>query len=110
MIHIVQCLCPSRHCIMAALYDPNDETRGVMYDPQDETRAGGIPAVRAAIDLAIAAKTIDPWCGICKAKSDTWRYEDSPTLWRTMAEALPAAKALEAANRATAAFLKTGRN
>jgi hypothetical protein len=107
VIHIVQCLCPSRHCILASLYDPRDEAITLQLQNR---RCDSTQILRETVEASIAAGAVNPWCGICKAKIGTWRYEDSPTYWRTMAEALKGAKAVEEAQRITREFLEAGRN
>ena len=63
--HLLQVLCgPARHAIVALAYDPASEgIRGT----EDAIRA-----VLSQIDELIAARRIDPWCGICHAPRSAW--------------------------------------
>jgi hypothetical protein len=104
MIHIVQLLCPSRHCIVAAAYDPADAAgTGPLPRP-----LGGEDLLRAQFDQLVAAKAINPWCGICGSKTLT--YEDRATRFETMAEATPAIRASEEAQRQTREFIERSRH
>jgi hypothetical protein len=47
---------------------------------------------------------LNPWCVLCRAPRDSWVFELAPTVWSSMAEALPALRAAEAAQRVTAAI------
>jgi hypothetical protein len=77
MIHIVQCLCPDRHCVIAVAYD-DAETSGEEAQRQ----------LQALLKNAVDQRVLNPWCGICLS----WDlyYEDSVTRFRTMEEAKPA--------------------
>jgi len=88
MVHIVQCLCPSRHCIMAISYDPAGP------NSQIKTPEEGIETLKRMVDTAINGLLVDPWCGICKSR--TFSYEDGETRWRTLEEARPYLEASEA--------------
>jgi hypothetical protein len=77
-VRIVQMLCPSRHCITATAYESPDG------EPMPEIT----DRLRRQTEQLIE-KGINPWCGICQAKEPTWNCEDRPTLYATMAEALP---------------------
>lgn len=92
MIRLTQCLCPSRHAIMAVFYD---------------TDAPG-PALRDVVTLMIAEDLINPWCGICHSRE--FHYEDAATAFGSMEEATAAAKVLEEANMRSGKFLQSGRN
>jgi hypothetical protein len=71
-VHIVQLLCPSRHCIMA-----------VGYHPDNGSSAEAIEMLRGVIEKL----KLNPWCGICG--SPDLKFEDSPTVFDTMIEAAP---------------------
>jgi hypothetical protein len=97
-VWIAQCLCPQRHAIIA--------TAG-----EAEGRAGAERYVVGPLKFRVAsllrAKTLNPWCGICRAQARTWRYELARTAFATMAEAMPALKENEDKQRLTAALLMT---
>lgn len=78
MIHIVQCLCPDRHCIMAVAYDD-----AVTDGEEAQRKLQGV--IKQAVD---AGGVINPWCGICQSRD--FYYEDGVTRFRTMEEAMPA--------------------
>lgn len=77
MIHIVQCLCPDRHCVIAVAYD-DAETSGEEAQRQ----------LQALLKNAVDQRVINPWCGICQSRD--FYYEDGVTRFRTMEEAMPA--------------------
>ena len=86
MIHLIQCLCPSRHAIFATAYDPADM-------PDDVALA----TTQATIEGWLARQVILPTCGICGSSS--WHYEQRRTRFRTMEEANVELRKLETANR-----------
>lgn len=76
-LHIIQLLCPKRHCIIATVYEIE-------------------PGVDDAIALSrfreqwIAMTTTggyNPWCGICGSHDLT--FETANTRWDTLEEARP---------------------
>jgi hypothetical protein len=77
-VWIAQCLCPSRHCIAALI--------GVFPHEAAATRGLAIP-LRERITSMEEAGTMNPWCGICGARSASWRVEVGRTPYRSMAEA-----------------------
>lgn len=79
-VWIAQCLCPQRHAILAA-------AREVEERPGAEI--GLIEPLRTQIKMLVGSKTINPWCGLCKAPIESWRYELNRTPYTTMAEAQP---------------------
>ena len=81
-VRIVQLLCPQRHCIVASLYDPEENTSKTIMDFLDVQRT-----------------SLDPWCGICKSRN--LQYEDRPTVFKTMEEAMPFVQAEQLKNLAT---------
>lgn len=95
VVWIAQCLCPDRHCILA-----NAGTGG--------NGANGGAVIEAALGLAIATMLrkgeLNPWCGLCHAKAETWRLETRRTRFATMAEAMPELRRLEAEQVATSAI------
>ena len=66
MIHILQVLCPKRHCLFALSYD-DEEIRAL--------------AVEADARRLLASGLIDPWCGICGSRHI--HCEDGRTRFRT---------------------------
>lgn len=60
--HIVQCLCPQRHCILAYAY------QGI---PDEEA----VQELKHGIAVYIETAVFDPFCAICGAKQETWFYE-----------------------------------
>jgi hypothetical protein len=95
-VWICQCLCPQRHCILATAGEVDDGETG--FPEKSQT------TLRSAIGDMIAAKAINPWCGLCHATRDTWTYEARRTRYRTMQEAQPEFKRLEAEQAAVAAL------
>ena len=78
-VWICQCICPNRHCIAALA--------GEHEGPRDANEMIGI--LRDQMAEFTKAKTINPWCGICKAKADTWQYDLGRTPFRSLEEAKP---------------------
>lgn len=95
-VWIAQCLCPSRHCILATAFD--EAVTSVLT-----AKAG----LAVAVDYAIGAGEIDPWCGICR--SPAWTIEAAPTPWRSLQEAEPHLRATEQDNLRTRDYLKAER-
>jgi hypothetical protein len=85
MIHIIQLLCPQRHCIYAVAYDVEEM-------PDDVALA----MFQLQFDKWVDEKVLNRECGICK--STKLEYETRRTKYKTIAEAEPALKAAEAAN------------
>lgn len=82
-VMLAQCLCPQRHCILAAASET--ETADTMTHK-----------LRAQIRHWLVSDVINPWCGLCGAPRETWTYEVGRTRYRTMAEAAPALRQMEA--------------
>jgi hypothetical protein len=95
-VWITQCLCPQRHTILAGAGEARDFEHAVREyeDP-----------LRQQLSDAISSGVMNPWCGLCHAGIDTWRYETARTRFRTLAEALPALKAIEAKQIITASVM-----
>ena len=85
-VWITQCLCPQRHCILATAGEASGRT-----EAEAKVKA---PLVEQVADL-LATRELYPWCGLCGARSGTWRYELDRTRWRTMAEAFSELKDCE---------------
>lgn len=92
-VWIAQCLCPARHCILAAAGEA---------DTDEEARAL-IKPLRGSVAMFIDSRAINPWCGLCKAPADSWTYEVGRTAWASIAEATPALAASAADQQRTAA-------
>lgn len=82
MIHIIQCLCPHRHCIMA-----------IAYDSETIAPADAMLGLMVTVESAVEVKEINPWCHICQSRD--WHYEDAPTRFKTIDEAEPVLKLME---------------
>jgi hypothetical protein len=109
MVRIVQCLCPSRHCIMAIAYLPGiTSTPDVSDEDITLTEANAADHLRLMVEDAVGAGWLDPWCGICRSRD--FHYEDGRTAFQTLAEAYPVMKALEDAQRRTREFMKAAKN
>jgi len=93
-VWIAQCLCPDRHAILAASGEADSEPAAM------STIAWPL---REAIEAALHTGVLNPWCGLCKAGSETWRYEVGRTRYRTMAEAENPLRENEAKQAATRA-------
>jgi hypothetical protein len=72
MIHILQYLCPQRHCIVAVPYDADEVTPA---------------AAETFLFEKFNALKIRPWCGLCG--STDLRLEHGRTRFATMDEAAP---------------------
>jgi hypothetical protein len=79
-VWIAQCLCPSRHAIMANAGE---------VDNEQEAAAEIQQPLREAIEEGLKIGAMNPWCGLCHAPADSWHYEVGRTRFRSMAEALP---------------------
>jgi len=93
-VHLVQCLCPARHCLMAS---------AAQEPPGSKDEA--LEIVKATIEAAIASKRINPWCGICKAPREQWTFEVATLPGRTLDELLPEIQRQESQQIATAAAI-----
>lgn len=91
-VWICQCLCPERHCILAAVGEAESEQEA------DETVR--IPLRRKIVE-SLTARTLNPWCALCNANRATWRYELRRTKFATLAEATPDLVQLQLQNMAT---------
>jgi len=87
-VHLVQWLCPHRHCLLAGAY---------------EEGVGTFDGVVEFLQLSARKMNLNPWCAICGSRE--LRYEDAPTRWATLIEAAPHLGEIAAANADTRAFL-----
>jgi hypothetical protein len=97
MIHIAQCLCEKRHCIIAFAYDTSE-------GPPEKF----LTDLQAAVEEAVRTKALNPWCGICNSR--VFHYEDGATPFHSMEEAKPYLKAAERMNLQTRAILQGMKN
>jgi hypothetical protein len=63
-----------------------------------------IEPLREALRDAISAGVLNPWCGLCKARSETFRYETARTPYGTLEEAEPYLRRAERDQLAAAAL------
>lgn len=96
MIHIIQCLCPQRHNILAVAYD-DAKTKG------DDA----LHQLQGVIKKALDAGVLNPWCGICQSRD--WSYEDGITRFTTMEEAMPHLKQCQEDQLASRAVIDEAR-
>lgn len=92
MIHIIQCLCPARHCVLAAAYD--------------DTKTTGKDALelfQSMVLVAIDGGGLNRWCGICQSRD--WHYEDGVTRFTTLEDAKPFIEQCQADQLASRAFI-----
>jgi hypothetical protein len=88
MIHLAQILCPQRHCILAAAFDPETSAvERVIHGMFQEAKRLGL----------------NDWCGICG--SHDLSIEVARTPYPTMEEAMVEIKKVEAANITSRAAL-----
>jgi hypothetical protein len=85
-VWITQCLCPQRHCILA--------TAGAADSRSTAEATVKAPLLKAIAEMLTTGE-LNPWCGLCGARSDTWTYELARTRFRNMDEAVPGLKQLE---------------
>jgi transcriptional regulator with XRE-family HTH domain len=106
---IVQCLCgPERHALIALPYEP-----GVTLHEAGDivlTEANAASCLRIAVDVAIQARVLNPWCEICRAPRRQWIFEDAALAFKSLEEALPHLKACAEAQQETRRMLRDGRN
>jgi hypothetical protein len=91
-VWIAQCLCAQRHCIMALAF--NEAITSVNLAKAN---------LAAAVQTAVNAGELDPWCGLCR--SPDWDVEAGPTPFRTLVEAEPHLREIERRNLASRDYL-----
>ena len=102
-VWIAQCLCPERHCILAAVDVAEDRRAAVMRISEP---------LRKAVHEGVSSGVMNPWCGLCGARRETWSIDLGRTAWSTLEEALPMIRQLEqqqAVTRALYGDLQRGR-
>lgn len=111
MIRIVQCLCPQRHAILAIAYEPGITAAQEDFGGTDDitlTEENAADYLRSMVEGLVKRQSLNPWCGVCHSRQFT--YEDRPTRFATMREAIPELQRLEDAQQRTRVFFDAGRN
>lgn len=85
-VWIAQCLCPQRHCILAAA--------GAAEDARDAEEHIANP-LRTRMAGLLKSGAINAWCGLCHSPADSWRYEIGSTRFASMEEAAEALRRSE---------------
>lgn len=91
-VWIAQCLCPQRHAILAVA--------DVAATAAEANKI--VTALHKQVEGMLNG-ALNPWCGLCGARNDTWHIEVGRTQWRTLEEALPHIRAEEIKQSATRA-------
>ncbi len=97
-VRIVQVLCPSRHCILATAYE----------SPHGEAMLEVTSNLQRQVALLIEKGSLNPWCGICRSRQ--WTYEDEPTIFATMAAAMPHLQAASDRQQSVREYLRASRS
>ena len=92
-VHVLQVLCPRRHCLFALAYEEEKQTAA---------------EARRIAEEAFAAGVLNRWCGICQSRDI--RFEIGKTRFANMAEATPALAECEAQQLAARQHLESKRN
>jgi len=87
-VHIVQLLCPSRHCIIMNAWEEGNGTE------QEAT---------AALKLVTVQLNLNPYCGICGSRD--LKYECQGTKFNSLKEAAPSLVAIQHAEMDSRAIL-----
>lgn len=87
-VWLAQMKCPGNHAILAAAKEA--ESR--------EAAEELIPELQATIDSGVREGILNPWCGLCGAKAETWKIDLQRTDFATIEEAMPALAEQEAEN------------
>lgn len=91
-VWIAQCLCPERHCVLAAA--------AVAASAEEAQTIAA--ALKKTVAETVANGIIDPWCGLCLAPRESWHIEVARTRWRDLADARAALEECEREQRQTA--------
>lgn len=98
MIHIIQLLCPARHCVLASAFDAEK------ISPDE-----AMQEFQRIVGRCFETGAFNPWCGICHCRELV--YEEGKTRFKTMEEAQPFLEENQRQQRAAAAILgQHGRN
>ena len=73
----MQCLCPSRHCLLAIAYEEGG----------DLTPESASKGLKALVEINCQQGLMNPWCGICGSRD--LKYEDGVTRYQSIEEAKP---------------------
>lgn len=84
-VHIIQLLCPQRHCIIA-----------VCFEPARTTAERATRSLQGGVEDLVAQGILAPWCALCGAERDSWHTEEGATRFKTVNEAIPELKRLQA--------------
>lgn len=79
-VWIAQCLCPSRHAILGGAGEANDRA---------EAEELVLRPLERLIAECLAAGVLNPWCSLCGAKRESWKFEVARSRFKNMAEANP---------------------
>ena len=79
-VWIAQCLCPSRHCVMAVAGEAKS---------YKEAETSVLTPLVSQVAKLLTERTLNPWCALCKAAADQWKYEVRRSRFRTIEEAEP---------------------
>jgi hypothetical protein len=93
-VWVAQCLCPDRHCILAAANEAETEVEAQAIKKE----------LRQQVVAAVQSGAFHGSCAICGADRATWKYEVGRTPWETMAEAHPHLIRIQNENLATNAL------
>lgn len=88
-VWVGQCLCPSRHCILAST---------AVVESERVAQATVGRALRDVLDEQITAGNWNPWCGICGAPREQWTIEVGRTRHLTLEEVEPEMRRLQEEN------------
>jgi hypothetical protein len=97
VIHLVQCLCPKRHCIFA-----------IAFVHPEVTDEEATKIAKAQWQEGVESGGLNPWCALCN--SQDMRFEVGQTRFGTMAEAMPHLEEMQREQIATRARLLRERN
>jgi len=87
-VWLVQLYCGElRHCIICAAYEAS------LDDGPAHREA--LTDMNVSINRLLDQKMIDPFCGLCGGIFEKWFIESAPSVFKTMAEAIPELKKLE---------------
>lgn len=97
-VHITQCLCPKRHCIIAIAYEEGKPVPGcgdLVFQDGQEAEAG----LKALVEHFVQDGQLNHWCGICHSR--TFIYEDKATGFESLEAAWPFLMRTQLENLAT---------
>lgn len=74
---------------MALPYAPGMSAQDIDDNDIVLTPDTAIPYLEEMFTEWLKKSIINPWCGICGAKTESWFYEDANTIFSSLEEALP---------------------